>query len=56
MIRFIQHNFDNIKGIDIYPIISMLLFLTIFIIMLFIVIKLPKNNVDEASNYPLDND
>jgi len=56
MIRFIQHNFDNIDGIDIYPIISMLLFLTIFIVMFLIVIKLPKKKVDEASKYPLDND
>ena len=36
--------------------ISLLLFFIVFITMLIIVIKLPKKNIDEISQLPLDND
>jgi hypothetical protein len=56
MLRFISHNFDGMDGVEIYPIISLLLFFTVFITMLIIVIKMPKKNIDEISQLPLDND
>ena len=56
MLRFISHNFDGMDGVEIYPIISLLLFFIVFITMLIIVIKLPKKNIDEISQLPLDND
>ena len=55
MLRFISHNFDGMDGVEIYPIISLLLFFIVFITMLIIVIKLPKKNIDEISQLPLDN-
>jgi len=54
MIRFIEHYFDNIGGIEIYPIISLLLFFLVFTIMLIIVIKIPKKTIKSHSNIPLD--
>jgi len=54
MIRFIMHYFDNIGGIEIYPIISLLLFFMVFTIMLIIVLKIPKNTIKEFENLPLD--
>lgn len=56
MLKFISHNFDGMDGVEIYPIISLLLFFTVFITMLIIVIKMPKKNIDEISQLPLDND
>lgn len=56
MLRFISHNFDGMDGVEIYPIISLLLFFIVFITMLIIVIKMPKKNIDEISQLPLDND
>jgi hypothetical protein len=56
MLRFISHNFDGMDGVEIYPIISLLLFFTVFITMLIIVIKMPKKNIDEISQLPLDNE
>ena len=56
MLRFISHNFDGIDGIEIYPIISLLLFFIVFVTMLIIVIKMPKKRIDEISQLPLDND
>jgi cytochrome c oxidase cbb3-type subunit 4 len=56
MLRFISHNFDGMEGVEIYPIVSLLLFFIVFITMLIIVIKMPKKNIDEISQLPLDND
>lgn len=43
-------------GVEIYPIISLLLFFLVFTTMLIIVLKMPKKNIDKLSNLPLDND
>ncbi|WP_372744459.1 CcoQ/FixQ family Cbb3-type cytochrome c oxidase assembly chaperone [Lutibacter sp.] len=56
MLKFIKHNFDGIDGVEIYPIISLVLFFTVFVTMIVFVYKLPKRNIDEISQLPLDND
>jgi cbb3-type cytochrome oxidase subunit 3 len=56
MLKFIKHNLEGIDGVEIYPIISLLLFFTVFITMIVFVYKLPKRNIDEVSQLPLDND
>lgn len=56
MLKFVKHHLDTIAGVEIYPIISLLLFFIVFITMLIIVLRMPKNNVEEISNLPLDND
>ena len=56
MLKFISHNFDGIDGIEIYPIISLVLFFIVFVTMFIIVIKMPKNKYKEISQLPLDND
>jgi len=56
MLKFIKHHLDTIEGVEIYPIISLVLFFLVFTTMLLIVLKMPKRNIDELSNLPLDND
>lgn len=56
MLKFIKHHLDTIAGVEIYPMISLILFFTVFAVMLFIVLKMPKNSIEEISNLPLDND
>jgi len=56
MLKFIKHHLDTIQGVEIYPIISLVLFFLVFTTMLLIVLKMPKRNIDELSNLPLDND
>jgi cbb3-type cytochrome oxidase subunit 3 len=56
MLKFVKHHLDTISGVEIYPIISLLLFFLVFSVMLFIVLKMPKKNIEELSNLPLDND
>lgn len=55
MLKFIKHNLSGIDGVEIYPIISLLLFFTVFVSMLIFVMKLPKRTIDEVSQLPLDN-
>ncbi len=54
MLKFIKHNLEGIDGVEIYPIISLLLFFTVFVTMLVFVMKLPKKNIDKISQLPLD--
>jgi len=56
MLRFVKHYLDSISGIEIYPIISLLLFFIVFITMLIIVLKIPKKSIAEISDLPLDKD
>jgi len=56
MLKFIKHNLSSIDGVEIYPIISLLLFFIVFVTMLFFVIKLPKSKIDAISQLPLDTD
>jgi len=54
MLKFIKHNLAGIDGVEIYPIISLLLFFTVFVTMIIFVFKLPKASIDEVSQLPLD--
>ena len=56
MLKFIKHNLEGIDGVEIYPIISLLLFFIVFVTMIVFVFKLPKGRIDEISQLPLDND
>ena len=56
MLKFIKHNLSGIDGVEIYPIISLLLFFIVFVTMLVFVIKLPKSDIEEISQLPLDTD
>ncbi len=56
MLRYIKHHLDTISGVEIYPIISLLLFFIVFVTMLIYVYKIPKSSIEEVSNLPLDND
>jgi cytochrome c oxidase cbb3-type subunit IV len=54
MFKFIKQYAETIQGIDIYPIISMFIFVLFFIAVLWYVTKLDKKSVDECKNLPLD--
>ena len=56
MLKFIKHNLEGIDGIEIYPIISLLIFFAVFITMFVIVLKLPKSRIEEISQLPLEED
>jgi cbb3-type cytochrome oxidase subunit 3 len=54
MFKFIKQYAETIEGINIYPIISLFIFLLFFIAVLWYVKKMDKNSVEKMSNLPLD--
>ena len=52
MFKFIKQYAETIKGNDIYPIISLLIFVLFFIAVLWYVTKMDKRNVEEIKNLP----
>jgi len=54
MLKFISKYADKISGIDIYPIIALIIFVVFFVAMLVYVKKMKKSSIDEMKNLPLD--
>lgn len=55
MLKYIKHNMETIDGIEIFPIISFLIFFSLFVGMLVYVIRKDRKTVEEISFLPLDN-
>ncbi len=56
MYKFIKQYAETIQGVDVYPIISLFIFLIFFIVLLVMVKKMGKERVEALSNLPLEND
>ena len=54
--KLVSHYFESIAGIEIYPIVSFLIFFVFFVAVTYLTIKMDKNVVSEMSNLPLEND
>jgi cytochrome c oxidase cbb3-type subunit IV len=54
MFRYIKEHLAGIGGINIYPLISLLIFFVFFIALLYYVKKMDVKKVEEISNLPLD--
>ena len=54
MFKFIKQYAETIQGIDIYPLISLFIFLLFFIGVIWYVKKMDKKSVEEMSNLPLE--
>jgi hypothetical protein len=56
MLRFIKHHLTSIDGIEIFPIISLIIFVTFFIGLAWFVIGMKKDHIDKMSNIPLEDE
>lgn len=56
MLRFIKGNLENIDGVQIYPIISLLIFFSFFAGLFWWVFTAKKAHIEEVSNIPLVDD
>jgi len=56
MLRFIKGNLENIDGVAIYPLISLLIFFVFFVVLFWWVFTAKKEHIEEVSNIPLDLD
>ncbi len=54
MFEQIKHNMENISGIEIYPIITLVIFFTFFIGLGIWVLGYKKEAIEELSNLPLE--
>ncbi|QHI37831.1 hypothetical protein IMCC3317_32140 [Kordia antarctica] len=55
MLKFVKNHMESITGIEIYPLISLLIFFTFFMLLFWWVITAKKEYITEVSNIPLDN-
>ncbi len=56
MLRFIKGNLENIDGVVIYPLISLIIFVVFFVALFWWVFTAKKSHIEEVSNIPLEND
>jgi len=56
MLRYIKHNLTGIDGVAIYPIISLILFVLVFVAMIYYVSKMRKEDLEELSSIPFEDD
>ncbi len=54
MLKFIKHHMASIGNIEIYPIISFVLFFGFFLIMFWLVIRSDKKHIAKMRNLPLE--
>ncbi|WP_179334437.1 CcoQ/FixQ family Cbb3-type cytochrome c oxidase assembly chaperone [Winogradskyella costae] len=55
MFKFIKGHLESITGIEIYPMISLLIFFIFFVVLFYWVITAKKEYITTVSNIPLDN-
>ncbi len=54
MLKFIKHNMETIIGIEIFPIISFLIFFLFFIVLFVWVYQMKKAEINVLASLPLD--
>lgn len=54
MLKFIKHNMETIVGIEIFPIISVILFFSFFVGLIIYAVSMKQSEVDEISALPLN--
>lgn len=56
MLKFVKGNLENIDGVEIYPIISLLIFFIFFVALFWWVFTAKKAHIKEVSNIPLEDE
>ncbi len=54
MLKFVKGNLENIDNVQIYPMISLLIFFIFFVVLFYWVITAKKDHIREVSNIPLE--
>ncbi|WP_445457826.1 CcoQ/FixQ family Cbb3-type cytochrome c oxidase assembly chaperone [Flavobacterium sp. HNIBRBA15423] len=53
MLKFIKHNLETIAGIEVYPILSLSIFFTFFLVLFIWVFTYKKDKIKELSELPI---
>jgi len=54
MLKFIKHHLTNISHVEIYPIISFVIFFLFFLAVAYWVVRSSKEEMDKLSNIPFN--
>ncbi|MFD0963798.1 CcoQ/FixQ family Cbb3-type cytochrome c oxidase assembly chaperone [Pseudofulvibacter geojedonensis] len=54
MLKFVKQHMATIDGVEVYPIISLLIFFIFFIALFWWVVRSKKEYIEKVSNLPLD--
>lgn len=54
MLKFVKYHMESIDGIEIYPIISLIIFFSFFVLLFWWVITAKKDYIQNVSNLPLE--
>ena len=54
MLRYVKNHLESIAGIEIFPLISLIIFVAFFTVLIIYVIKLDKKQIDKVSQIPLN--
>jgi len=54
MLKYINGHLTSIDGVEIFPIISLVIFFAFFVGMIIYIAKIDKKTVDEIKNIPLE--
>lgn len=52
MLKFVKHNLESIAGVEIYPILSLLIFFIFFVVLYAWTYTYKKEKITEMSNIP----
>lgn len=55
MLKFVKNHMESITGIEIYPIISLLIFFIFFVLLFWWVFSAKKDYIESVSNIPFEN-
>ena len=55
MLKFVKHTMENIDGVEIYPILSFIIFFVFFVLANIYIFRKDKKTIDEISRIPLHN-
>ena len=56
MLSYLKGHLTSIEGIEIFPLISFVIFFAFFIGLLYYVMTADKNKINEIKNIPLENE
>lgn len=54
MLKFVKHHMDSIAGIEVYPVISLIIFFSFFMLLGLWVFTYKKEKINELSNIPFN--
>lgn len=56
MLKFVKNHLETIAGVEIYPILSLLIFFGFFVVLFWWVFTAKKDYISKVSNIPLELD